>query len=552
MKKKINKWILKPSAIILMALLIGGCDGFFEDPLKDKDSGEDVNLLIIDLNFFTTRVSYKFVDATNGFLITSPATITFSGKNANDIVNFGGKKNLSYTTEVGQLELTIDPNVKFSETNPFEFAINVTIEGYRPMSKGVQFTNEGIKTVEVQLSKISDQNENILGGEIHTGNGDTTFVFKATSPGGNKSAQIESNPYNINYTITLSSILKFKNQQGNLIFSSSQQAMEAYNANPANFINMTINSFSDYNPWIDVLDIGGSTQCVIFHLLETGNLEVIRVNGIVIGDLNGGTIASSASFTGTPTPDYFGFAELSGSSYRISGTDTIYSVPGFSYKLVEASDEILCPTGTSLTFQSPIVSSFSITADVYDRQEIPQLLMTLNFTGNFPETFVVENTPPVPVTLVFRNNNPSFKPIPNLQIDNFCTGNANITVEPQTGYEGYQIVLKAFCPDNPTIAIAPTYSGEFRIANSSDPWQGASMVGGVVNLLGKPNQEYEYRLLWENKWEFMTIWTEFDAQGHYLHTFDSRSIVSQILDDGRIRISIDQDFKQSVCNKMGW
>jgi hypothetical protein len=545
---KNKKWVIVPAAILLLAFFAGGCD----DPFKDKKNGGDANLLIVDMNFFTTRVTYKFIDATGGFLITSPATVTFSGKNANDIVTFGGKKNQSYSTSVGQLELTVDPNVKFSETNPFEFAINVNIDGYTPMSKGVQFTTTGIKSVVVQLSKKTDQQENILGGEIHTGNGDTTFVFGAGNTGGNKSARIRGNPYNINYTITLSSLLKFKGPGGNLIFTSSQQAIDAYNADPAHFISIAINSFSDYDPWIDVLDLGGRTQSVIFHLLETGNLERITIGGTVVGNLNGGTISSSASFTGSPTPDYFGFAELSGSSYRISGTDTTYTSLGFSYKLVAADDEILCPTGASLTFQSPVVSSFSITADVYDKQNPPQLLTTLTFTGNFPETFVAENTPPVPVMLVFRDNNPSFQPIPNLELGNFCTGSATINVLPQAGYQGYQIVLKAFCPDNPTIAVAPTYSGEYRISNSNDPWQGVSMVGGVVNLLGKPNQEYEYRLLWENDWEYTTIWTEFDAQGHYLHTTDSKSIASETMADGRIKISIEHNFKQSVCDDMNW
>jgi len=543
---------IKNLTIAIILILVTGCSGFFDSPLSDKETGEDINLLIVDMNFFDTRVTYKFIDAKEDYVITSPANITFSGKNANDIVSFSGKKNQEYTTSVGQLELTLDPNVEFSETDPFEFAVNVEIDGYTPMSKGVQFRSVGIKTVEVHLSKKADEQEEDLSGEINTEGGDTTFYFIAPFINGLKSAAADPETYEINYSVTLASILKFKDQYDDFIFSSAQEAMDAYNADPEHFIVINRSYYSDYDPWIDVLNIDGTPQSVIFHLLETGSINEIRVAGTVVADLNGGMVSSSATYSGTPLPDYFGFAQLEGSSYYISGTDTVYYTPTFSYKLVKASDETLCPTGTNITFESSVISSFSITADVYDRQDPPELINTLTFTGNFPETFVVENTPPIPVTLIFRDNNPAFEPIANLEIEDFCSGTATVTVVPSDGYHEYQIVLKAYCPDNPTIAIAPTYSGEFRIANSGNEWQGTSMVGGVVDLLGLPDQEYEYRLLWENEWEYTTMWTEFDANGNYLHDTDSRSITSEVLPDGRIRINIEHEFTQSVCDDMGW
>lgn len=537
-------------AALLWIIILAGCDGF--DPIKDKETGKDINFLIVDMNFFKTRMSYKFLDATEGFIITRPATVRFTGKNSGDIVNYSGEKKILFETSMGQLELTADPNIEISENHPFEFAVNVTIDGYRPMSKGIIFNQEGIKTIEVYLSKIEDQNEEELGGTIDTGNGDTTFVFGMANTGGLKSAATGSELCDVNYSITLSSILKFKNEAGNLIFNSSQEAINAYNADPANFISLSVYNFSEYHPWIDVLETSEGPRSVIFHLLETGGLSGISVAGQSVGSLNGGIISSSTGFTGTSTPDYFGFNQFTGSANLITGTDTVYTSLGFTYRVASAQNEVLCPTGTTLIFTSSATSSFSITADVYDRHEVPQLITTLHFTGNFPDTFVVENTPPIPVTLLFHNDNVSFQPIASVQVDNFCTGTAQVEVNPAAGYQGYQIVLKAFCPDNPAIAVAPTYSGEFRLAGSTNPWQTVTMTGGVVDLLGLPNRQYEYRLLWENEWEYTNLWTEFDAQGNYLHTTDARNISSQYLPDGRIRINIDQDFKQSVCDQMGW
>lgn len=551
MKIIIKEQYARLAALILILLTVGGCDGLF-NPIKDKETGEDINLLIVDMNFFTTRVSYKFLDASEGNIITSPATVTFTGKNSDDIVNFSGEKKPFYETMVGQLELTVDPNIGFSESDPFEFAVNVDIEGYIPMSKGVRFSQAGIKTVEVYLSKISDQGEEELGGVIDTNNGDTTFVFGIANTSGLKSATEGSELCDVNYSITLGSILQFMDLSGNLIFSSTEELMAAYNADPANFISISVYSYSGYLPWIDVLNVAGGSRSVVFHLLETGGLSGVRVAGTVVGNLNGGIITSTTSFTGETTPDYFGFAQFGDSSYQITGTDSVYTTLDFTYKVASADDEILCPTGTTIIFASTTTSSFSITADVYDRQEPAELITTLHFTGNFPDTFIVENTPPIPVTLVFRDDNVSFQPLGALQIENFCAGSNTINITPEPGYDGYQIVLKAFCPDNPTIAVAPTYSGEFRPAGSTDPWQTVSMIGGVVDLLGLPNRQYEYRLLWENEWEYTNLWTEFDGSGNYLHETDSRSIISQYLPDGRIRISIEHDFKQSVCDNMGW
>ncbi|MBN2773900.1 MAG: hypothetical protein JXR31_06600 [Prolixibacteraceae bacterium] len=538
--------------IMVAAILINGCKGFF-DPIENKETGEDITLLILDMNFFTTRVTYKFIDAKEGFLITSPATVTFSGKNSNDIVTFGGKKKSEFTTNVGELELTVDPNIDFSENNPFEFAVNVEIEGYSATTKGVQFRTTGIKTVEVQLLKLSDQQEEDLNGEINTEDGDTSFVFLFTpSISGLKSATADPFLYSINFTITMGSLLQLQDVSGNPIFANSQEVMDAYNADPENFIVLSRSFFTGYLPWVEVLNLTGTPDSYIYQLLETGSINGLTVGGIVVTSFGGGIITASASFTGLPAPDYFGFTQLSGAYDSIVGTDFNISYFGQQYKLAKASAEVLCPTGSEITFQSGTISSFDITADVYDRQDPPQLINTVSFSGNFPETFQPENTPPIPVTLVFRNNNPAFKPIADLVIDNFCTGSYSVTVEPQDGYEEYQIVLRAYCPDNPTVAVAPTYSGEYRRAGTSDVWQGTSMAGGVVDLLGLPNQEYEYRLLWENDWEYTTIWTEFDAGGNYIHSTDSRSITSTTLPDGRIRITVEHDFKQSVCDDMGW
>jgi hypothetical protein len=541
------KTIFRSFAVLIAFAAISGCSSYLDNPLKDKETGEDINLLVLDF-IFDTRISVKLNDAKDGSLLTVPATVQFTGENGEDIVTFTGEKRSEFSTSQGQLEVTVDPNVSISEDSPLKFAVNVHAEGYNAVSKGFQFQSQGKKTIEVELSKIADEEKSEYGGDIGFGDGDTSLVISAFD-NQLKAAQANELPYEIQYEISISSFLKFKDSEGKLLFNSSEELLAIYNADQANFLKLTVNKFSDYNPETNVVDIGGRPVSVLFHKLETGRLSKLVVAGTEVADLNGGTISSRCIYTGTPAPDLFGFAVFSTDRWHITGMDTTYTDLNFSYTLAKASTEPLCPTGSQITFRSNAISSFSIDADVYNSED--NLLTTINFKGNFPETFTVENTPQKAVKLVFRNNNPAFQSLPPLEISDFCSGNYEVEVTPAEGYQEYQIVLKAFCPDNPTFAVAPTYSGEYKIKGSENPWQGADMTGGVVNLLGLPGQEYEYRLLWENEWEYSTLVTEFDEKGNYLHNSGSE-IYSERMDDGRIRIYIEHKFSQNVCDDLGW
>jgi hypothetical protein len=541
------KTIFRSFAVLIAFAAISGCSSYLDNPLKDKETGEDINLLVLDF-IFDTRISVKLNDAKDGSLLTVPATVQFTGENGEDIVTFTGEKRSEFSTSQGQLEVTVDPNVSISEDSPLKFAVNVHAEGYNAVSKGFQFQSQGKKTIEVELSKIADEEESEYGGDIGFGDGDTSLVISAFD-NQLKAAQANELPYEIQYEISISSFLKFKDSEGKLLFNSSEELLAIYNADQANFLKLTVNKFSDYNPETNVVDIGGRPVSVLFHKLETGRLSKLVVAGTEVADLNGGTISSRCIYTGTPAPDLFGFAVFSTDRWHITGMDTTYTDLNFSYTLAKASTEPLCPTGSQITFRSGAISSFSVDADVYDSED--NLLTTINFKGNFPETFKVENTPQKAVKLVFWNNNPAFQPLPPLEIADFCSGNYEVEVTPTEGYQEYQIVLKAYCPDNPTFAVAPTYSGEYKIKNSENPWQGADMAGGVVDLLGLPGQEYEYRLLWENEWEYSTLVTEFDEKGNYLHNSGSE-IYSERMDDGRIRIYIEHKFSQNVCDDLGW
>ncbi len=533
----------------LLIFSVSGCSDFLSDPLKDKETGDDINLILVDFNFFTTRMTYKLKDATTGETITSDAVITFTGKNSDDIVTYTGEKNTAYQTSEGQLELTVDPNIPISTGNPFEFAININVNGYNPLSKGISIKSEGLKTFELSLVKTADEEETNLNGNVDFGDGDTTFVFIA--PVSLKSAKMETKPYKINYSITLSSIMKFLDGSGNPIFTSSSQAYQTYLNDPEKFIQISVSTYSDYQPEIDQVNFNGTVKSSLFHKLETGKLTKLMVGGKTVANLNGGLISSGCSDPNDFLPQIMNFVSFDNDHWNLLGTNVNYNQLNFSYTLATVSEEDLCGTGSQINFKAPFNSTFSIDADVYDNEN--HLVTTMSFKGKFPESFVVENVPPKAVKMVFRNNNPAFAAIAPLEIDNFCTGNYDVNVSAADGYREYQVVLIAICPDNPTVAIAPTYSGEVRIKNSDDPWQGINMESGVVDILGKPNADYELRLLWENEWEYSSYATKFDAVGNYVGSTETGAkIKSKTLSDGRVQISVAKTFDQNICDDLNW
>jgi len=536
------------SVVLMTVVLFSACEDYFVNPLKDKDTGEDINLLIVDFNFFKTRMTYNITDAKTGEIIKTEATVTFTGKNANDIVNYSGEKNRMYKTSLGKLELTSDPNIPVSASNPFEFSVTVEIKGYNSLTKAFTVQSEGIKTFELALAKVADQKETELEGEIDPS--DTIFHFIAPV-NGIKSASVSETPYKIGYSITISNMLKFKDESGQLLFKTQDELMNAYKNDPANFIKVTISSFTGYQPGIEVVTISGTARNAMFHKLETGNLTSLVIAGKKVADLNGGIINSECANPADFTPKTLTFVTFENNSWNMKGTKIAHNTLNFNYTLSTVSAEELCAKGSSITFKSNIISSFAIAADVFDQDN--KLLTTISFNGKFPETFVVENVPSKAVTLIFKNNNPSFKAIQPLQIGNFCSGSYEVTVEPASGYTQYQIVLKALCKDNNDVAIAPTYSAEIKLKNSDNPWQGVNMIGGVVDVLGIPNTDYELRLLWNSEWEYSSYSTKFDENGNYAGApIKDTKIVTRKLPDGRIRISVERIFDQNICDDLGW
>ncbi len=540
MKKKISNYKYFLFAALL-AIFVSGCGDMLDNPLKDKDTGEDINLLIVDFNFFDIRMTYELLDVTTSETIENEARIWFTGDNADDVVTYAGEKEAEHITSLGQLELTIDPNVEASAASPIRFTVHVEADGYQNFSQTIEISSEGTKTFELYLSPVSGGDEDVIGGE----DDDDSFIFSFLEL---KSTQTEK-AYTVNYSILKSDMINFKDEDGNTLYGSIDELMTDYNENSDGFLELTVDIKTGFPGSTETVSNNGSTQTALFQKLETGDLVSLSVGGRTVTSLNGGTITQTCTYTSSPEPDLFGFANVENDSWTISPETQVYSDLDISYTVASASLDELCTTGASINFASNAVSSFSIDADIYNTAGT--LILTRTFTGDFPESFVLENVPGTAATIRFRQNNPAFDPIDDLEVASLCSGTYEVDVDAAEGYNEYLVIFKALCEDNASVAIAPTYSGEMRIKNSDDEWQGIDMDGGEVNILAKENEEYEIRLLWEDAWETTSFFTEFDADGNYINE-SSSNVSSELMDDGRIKIWIEHTFEQNICDDLGW
>ncbi len=357
---KLKRLTLISFAILLISL--SGCSDYFSNPLENKETGEDINLVILDFNFFHTRMTYKLVDAKTGEIIKANATVKFSGKNGNDIVSFTGNKNEKYETSEGQLELTTDPNINISAGSSFDFSVNVEIEGYNSLSKGISLNSEGVKTFELSLSKKTDEEDTDLSGDVDFGDGDTVFHFMAPVAG-LKAADNET-PYNIDHSFTIDDLMKFRDKSGLPLFSSKTEAIQAYSNDPVNFIRVSVSKYTSYPASVDVVNFGGNIRNALFHKLETGSITKMLVASKEVANLNGGKITSKCSKTEDFLPLVLGFVQFENNHWNLLGTTLTSTTLNFSYTLATVSAEELCKTGSSITFKANVISSFSIDADV--------------------------------------------------------------------------------------------------------------------------------------------------------------------------------------------
>jgi hypothetical protein len=154
MKDRIITRILSLTGAIITLGCLAGCKDMFVNPLKDKDTGESVTMLLIDRNFIKTKFYVHLVDYATGEDVTSePIDIGFFGPDSVNLVSFTGEKKAYFTTSSAFIEVGCDPNVEISPANPIEFWVVAMSDNYSSVPQEFRYTIEGTKDLVIRLIK---------------------------------------------------------------------------------------------------------------------------------------------------------------------------------------------------------------------------------------------------------------------------------------------------------------------------------------------------------------------------------------------------------------
>ena len=164
MKSQIQFRNLALAGILVMGTLLSGCKDMFKDPMIDKETGEDVTLLLMDMNFIKTKINVQVQDMTTGLPIENEELlISFYGEDAENLVNFEGYKNTDYTTSAGLVEVGYDPGIPVNSQDPIELTVMVESENYISAPQFVSYTSEGVKDLVLEMIPLNELKSAKLG-----------------------------------------------------------------------------------------------------------------------------------------------------------------------------------------------------------------------------------------------------------------------------------------------------------------------------------------------------------------------------------------------------
>lgn len=428
-----NKFLLtlKVATILLSALLLtNSCSDMFSNPLKDKKTGEDLKLLLVDLNFFDSKFNFTFVDSETGNLIEDKTIdVYFSGKDAENLVDYNGDKANMYSVTDGRLALALDPNVEVSSSNPTDFTVFVDVpdnsyDGY-PVEES--YNSNGEYDIVVKLFKIGPS------------------VKKAMiNPG--------TEPFSVKYNNAL--ILKD---------------------------NDPVWSFTDY-----VSTSNGKTYYGIYKAYNTSASGTLLADGFT-GDesLYSNWGLEGNYFLSGQTTEF----DLTHSDVSVPANVSVFK----AYSATQRNDMGKCADGLNIEVSEKNnmagTAKFNYQL-IIDNEVVKSGKIggsSMPFTVNTGVFYYPGDA--TSATLVI-DDDPQFSIAPHeTTLSDFCGGTVKVTATPKSGLTPYKIITTFVCPDN-SIGITPSISGRYKIKGSDDPWAEFVFDEGIATLNLVPGETY--------------------------------------------------------------
>ncbi len=140
--------------VLSMLFAATSCEDLLNNPLKDKESGENITLLLLDLNFVDTKLQFWFVDAeTDEPIENELIEMQVWGDDADRLITFRGEKPDLFRTNIGYLELGYDPNFEVSKDDPLSITIMAISESGISAPQFLSYTTDGSKDIIIRMNR---------------------------------------------------------------------------------------------------------------------------------------------------------------------------------------------------------------------------------------------------------------------------------------------------------------------------------------------------------------------------------------------------------------
>ena len=144
------------SSLILFSMLglitLLSCESYMRNPLTDKETDENIKLLIVDFNFITTKLACHLQDiTTNENIVGEEVEISFLGEDAANLITYTGTKPEKFLTTEGYIEIGWDPNFPVSPEAPIELTVLAKSENYISAPMAISYSNIGLKDIVIKM-----------------------------------------------------------------------------------------------------------------------------------------------------------------------------------------------------------------------------------------------------------------------------------------------------------------------------------------------------------------------------------------------------------------
>ncbi len=434
--KRTSNNTLKTISIFALLIIMGACSDLLNNPLKDKKTGEEITLLLLDMNIFETRFSFHFVDSETGeYIDNKTIQVFFEGKSAEHIINYEGEKNKSYTVTNGRLNLTFDPNIEVSEENPIDFTVytNVSDFSYDAFPTQVYFTKTGNIDKDIQMINFNkSQNTVLKSASISPGNEpfDVLFNFSKIKTENDpvwQMATFTKTQDNKTYYSIFRSLFPPNGTLASRNFSLAENNYENWGLEGMLYYGTTVNSFNLTNENVTLTDSPNIAKA--YSATQIKNLTHCT-SGINI------TVNNSSKNTGSAV---------------------------FRYKLY--IDDVLV---------------------AYQRVSGNKMPFTSN-TG----AFYYPNDAQKAYIKFYGDTQYNIEP-EQVNLSSICGQNVEITASAKDGLVPHKIIVQFKCPGNP-VAMAPSINGQYRKKNSDDSWTYFKFTEGTTTVMLTPDKTYTFK-----------------------------------------------------------